>query len=147
MRRRLEALARKLILRGSMQVKKAKLGGIQINNERCMNTAGKSKEKAMKDVNSYCDNVVTELSVWKAKAYDVVRRFDKLSSGEKAKLGDQVNDLHMYIEELEHRIGRLRTECPTDWKADQIDLDEKFGHLKGAYNDLNANFSPGDIGG
>ena len=49
----------------------------------------------MKDVQSYCDNVVTELSVWKAKAYDVVRRFDKLSSGDKAKLGDQVSDLHI----------------------------------------------------
>lgn len=101
----------------------------------------------MKDVHSYCDNVVTELSVWKAKAYDVVRRLDKLSSGDKAKLGDQINDLHMYIEELENRIARLRNECPTDWKADQIEMETKFVHLKGAFNDLNANPSPGDIGG
>jgi hypothetical protein len=101
----------------------------------------------MKDVHSYCDNVVTELSAWKAKAYDVVRRFDKLSSGDKAKLSDQVNDLHIYIEELENRIARLRKECPTDWKADHIEMETKFGHLKGAFNDINANFSPGDIGG
>jgi hypothetical protein len=101
----------------------------------------------MKDVQSYCDSVVTELSVWKAKAYDVVRRFDKLSSGEKAKFGDQINDLHNYIDELENRIARLRTECPTDWKADQIEMETKFGYLKGAFNDINANFSPGDIGG
>lgn len=101
----------------------------------------------MKDVNNYCDNVVAELSVWKAKAYDVVRRIDKLSSGDKAKLGDQVNDLHMYIEEFENRIDRLRRECPTDWKSDQIEMETKFDHLKGKYNDINANFSPGDIGG
>ena len=101
----------------------------------------------MKDVQSYCDNVVTELSVWKAKAYDVVRRFDKLSSGEKAKLGDKVSDLHIFIEELENRIDRLRRECPTDWKADQIEMEAKFDHLKGKMNDVNANFSPGDIGG
>jgi hypothetical protein len=105
------------------------------------------KEAGMKDVKNYCDNVVTELSVWKAKIYDVVRRIDKLSSGDKAKLGDQVNDLHMVVEELENRIDRLRTECPTDWKSDQIEMETKFGHLKGKLNDLHANFSPGDIGG
>jgi len=49
----------------------------------------------MKDVQKYCDNVVTELSVWKAKIYDVVRRIEKASSGDKAKLGDQLNDLHL----------------------------------------------------
>ncbi len=101
----------------------------------------------MKDVNSYCDNVVAELSVWKAKAYDVVRRIDKLSSGDKPKVANQVNDLHIFIEELENRIDRLRRECPTDWKSDQIELETKFGHLKGKMNDIYANFSPGDIGG
>jgi hypothetical protein len=101
----------------------------------------------MKDVNSYCDNVVAELSVWKAKAYDVVRRVDKLSSGDKAKMTNQVNDLHIFIEELENRIDRLRRECPTDWKSDQIEMETKFGHLKGKMNDIYADFSPGDIGG
>ncbi|MCU0586743.1 MAG: hypothetical protein MUF52_01185 [Syntrophobacteraceae bacterium] len=101
----------------------------------------------MRDVQGYCDNVVAELSVWKSKIYDVLRRIDKLSSGDKGKLGDQVNDLHMYVEELENRIGRLRTECPTDWKSDQIEMEAKFDHLKGKLNDIHANFSPGDIGG
>ncbi|MGC8491078.1 MAG: hypothetical protein ACP5SH_05000 [Syntrophobacteraceae bacterium] len=101
----------------------------------------------MEAVQNYCDNVVTELSVWKAKAYDVVRRFDKLSSGEKGALVDQVNDLHVYIEELENRIARLRTACPTDWKADQIEMEKTFDHLKGKFNDISANVSPGDIGG
>lgn len=101
----------------------------------------------MKDVQSYCDNVVTELSMWKAKIYDVVRRIDKLSSGDKAKVGSQVNDLHMYVEELESRISKLRTECPADWKADRAEMESKFEHLKGKYNDIHANFSPGDIGG
>jgi hypothetical protein len=107
----------------------------------------RKKEKVMKDVNSYCDGVVTELSVWKAKLYDVVRKIDKLSSGAKSKFGDQINDLHMYVDELENRISKLRTECPADWKADQKEMESKFDYLKGKYNDLQANFSPGDIGG
>ncbi|MHC1728604.1 MAG: hypothetical protein AB9866_21810 [Syntrophobacteraceae bacterium] len=101
----------------------------------------------MKEVQNYCDNVVAELSVWKAKAYDVVRKIDKVSSGDKAKMNEQVNDLHIFIEEIENRIARLRSECPTDWKSDQIEMETKFGHLKGVFNDLHANYSPGDIGG
>ena len=101
----------------------------------------------MKDVNNYCDNVVAELSVWKAKVYDVVRRIDKVSSGDKAKLGNQVNDLHMFIEELENRIDRLRRECPTDWKSDQIEMETKFTQLKRSYDTVGQSISPGDIGG
>jgi len=85
----------------------------------------------MKDVQSYCNNVIGELTVWKAKMYDVVRRVDKVSSGDKAKLLNQVNDLHIFIEELENRIDRLRRECPLDWKPDQIEMETKFDHLTG----------------
>jgi hypothetical protein len=101
----------------------------------------------MKDVQSYCDNVVTELSVWKAKIYDVVRRIDKLSSGDKAKMGDQVNDLHMYVEELENRIDRLRRECPIDWKPDQIEMETKFAEVRTTLDDVWKGLSGGDIGG
>jgi hypothetical protein len=101
----------------------------------------------MKDVQNYCDNVVTELSVWKAKIYDVVRRIDKASSGDKAKLGNQVNDLHMFIEELENRIDRLRRECPTDWKSDQIEMETKFTEVRATLDDVWKGISGGDIGG
>jgi ABC-type phosphate transport system auxiliary subunit len=101
----------------------------------------------MKEVQSYCDNVVTELSVWKAKIYDVVRKIDKVSSGDKAKLGNQVNDLHMVIEEIENRISKLRTECPMDWKPEQVELETRFTQLKTKMNDVSKSLSPGELGG
>ena len=102
----------------------------------------------MKDVQSYCDGVVTELSVWKAKIYDVVRRVDKVPSGDKAKLGSQVNDLHMLIEEIENRIARLRSECPIEWTADQIEMESKFTQVKSALDHVwQSSLAPGDIGG
>ena len=101
----------------------------------------------MKQVQSYCDNVVTELSVWKAKIYDVVRKIDKVSSGDKAKLVDQVNDLHIFIEELENRIDRLRSECPLDWKPDQIEMETKFTQVRATLDDVWKGLAGGDIGG
>jgi hypothetical protein len=78
------------------------------------------------ELKDYCSNVSAELTGWKAKAYDIVRRLDKLSSGDKAKVADQVRDLHMLIEELEERIDRLSKECPTVWSSEQMEIEQKI---------------------
>jgi hypothetical protein len=80
----------------------------------------------MKEVESYCDNLATELGGWKAKAYDVVSRIDKVSSGDKERIIDHVRDLHMFVEELENRIDGLRVECPTDWEPGKIEMETKL---------------------
>jgi hypothetical protein len=84
------------------------------------------KEIVMKEVDSYCDNLATELGGWKAKAYDVVSKIDKVSSGDKGKIIDHVRDLHMFVEELENRIDGLRVECPTDWEPGQVEMETKL---------------------
>ena len=38
------------------------------------------------DVKSYCDSLTIELTGWKAKVYDIVRKLDKMSSGDKEKV-------------------------------------------------------------
>ena len=83
------------------------------------------------ELKDYCSNLSSELTGWKAKAYDIVRRLDKVSSGDKAKVVDQVRDLHILVEELEDRIERLRKECPTVWSPDQMEIEQKLSSLKG----------------
>ena len=88
------------------------------------------KEIVMKAGENYCDGLLTELGGWKAKFNDVVARIDKVSSGDKEKIIDQVRDLHMFAEELDNRIDGLRTECPTAWDPSRIEMEvpltEKF---------------------
>lgn len=78
------------------------------------------------EVQNYCDNLVTELGEWKAKVRDVLGRIEKVSSGDKEKVLDQVRDLHMFSEELEERIDGLKRECPTGWDPGQIELKAKL---------------------
>lgn len=80
----------------------------------------------MKAVPSYCDNLVNELGGWKAKVHDVVAKIDRVSSGDKEKIIDQVRDLHMFMEELENRIEGLTVECPTDWDPGDIEMKVKL---------------------
>jgi predicted nuclease with TOPRIM domain len=99
------------------------------------------------EIETYCENLAAELGNWQAKFDGVVRKFDDASCGEKAKLVPQVNDLHMLKEELEERIKRLKTECPTNWEAEKIELEGKFSGFKTRWEDVWQNVSPGDIGG
>jgi hypothetical protein len=47
------------------------------------------------DIKDYCSKLQTELTVWKAKVYDVVRKSDKASSGDKEKVVPYINDIHI----------------------------------------------------
>ena len=99
------------------------------------------------DVKSYCDSLVIELTGWKAKVYDVVRKLDKMSSGDKQKVVPQVVELHMIIEELDDRIDRLKRECPTEWQPAKIELESKVSKLQTKWEKVWQNISPGDFGG
>ena len=99
------------------------------------------------DVKDYCSGLQSELTGWKAKIYDVVRRLDKMSSGDKAKAVPHVNELHMILEELSDRIERLNRECPSQWEPDKIEIEGKFSGLKTKFEAAWQNVSGGEIGG
>ena len=49
----------------------------------------------------------TEMTVWKAKLYDVMRKVDGLGSAEKEGILANVEDLHMLLEEMTDRVEKL----------------------------------------
>jgi len=105
------------------------------------------KGGVLMEVKSYCDSLVIELTGWKAKVYDIVRKLDKISSGDKQKVVPQVAELHMIIEELDDRIDRLKRECPIEWHPEKIELESKVAKLKKKWEEVWQNVSPGDFGG
>jgi predicted nuclease with TOPRIM domain len=105
------------------------------------------KGGVLMEVKSYCDSLVIELTGWKAKVYDIVRKLDKISSGDKQKVVPQVAELHMIIEELDDRIDRLKRECPIEWHPEKIELESKVAKLKEKWEAVWQNVSPGDFGG
>ncbi len=99
------------------------------------------------ELTNYCDGVASELITWKAKMYDVVRKLDKADTGDKTKVVPQVNELHMIIEELDDRIYKLRTDCPTAFAPEKAELEDKFVHMKKSWEHVWESVSPGEIGG
>ena len=99
------------------------------------------------ELQTYCDGMATELIGWKAKVYDVMRKFDKVSSGDKANTYQHVNELHMIIDELGDRIQKLRTECTTSWETEKTAVDDRFVHLRRRWEDTWNESVPSAIGG
>ena len=87
------------------------------------------------DVRDYCKGMETEMTAWKAKLYDVMRKVDSLGSAEKEKILPNVEDLHMFLEEMTERIEKLKTECPSDWSPDKKEIEEGSIDMRGKYEE------------
>lgn len=88
------------------------------------------------EVKDYCSNVDMELTLWKAKIFDVIRKADQLGSAELEKVLPNIQDLKMVITDLEDRIHQLRTECPLEWKPIRDEIEGAKGNLTNTYDEV-----------
>ncbi len=82
---------------------------------------------------NYCKIMDMELTGWKAKLYDVISKIDRLPTGDKQKMYEDVNALHIIMSELDDKIDLLRTSCPTDWKPEKEKIATKLKDLGSKY--------------
>lgn len=75
------------------------------------------------ELNDYCNNVSLELTGWKEKMDGIVRKFDHVSTGDKERVVNEVNELHIIADELNERIQGLTRACMTSWKPERADHD------------------------
>jgi hypothetical protein len=99
------------------------------------------------ELQDYCQNVQIELTGWKAKVYEVMRRLDRVDTGDKGKVVSQVNDLHIIVEELDNRITQLERECPTEWQPARKEIQNKLQTLDYKWEQTWQGVAGGDVGG
>jgi len=87
------------------------------------------------DVLDFCKGLENEMTAWKAKLYDVMRKVDKLGSAEKEKVLPNIEDLHMFLEEMTDRVETLKTECPSDWSPMKKEIEDSSINMRGKYED------------
>jgi predicted nuclease with TOPRIM domain len=87
------------------------------------------------DVIDYCKAMETEMTAWKAKLYDTMRKIDKLGTAEREKVLPNIEDLHMMLEEMEGRVSQLRNECPSEWSPEKDDIDSGVIDMRGKYEE------------
>jgi hypothetical protein len=96
----------------------------------------KLRKESIMEVKDYCSNVDMELTLWKAKIFDAIRKADQLGSADLEKVLPNIQDLKMVITELEDRIHQLRVECPLEWKPIRDEIDGVKGNLTNTYDEV-----------
>lgn len=113
-----------------------------------LNTVAIARQRRMvMEVRDYCKNVGMELTLWKAKLYDVMHKMDQLPTGDKQRMYENVNDLHILMTELDDRLDMLRNECPTEWNPQREEIKTKLTNLESRYNDAAGTLFDYDFGG
>jgi hypothetical protein len=82
------------------------------------------------DAKSYCDSVGIELTGWKAKLYDVIRKTESLAAEDKEKVGSTLAELHEIVDDLNGRIALLARECPAEWSGHKEEIEDKISQMK-----------------
>jgi hypothetical protein len=88
------------------------------------------------DVKDYCKGMQMELTAWKAKLYDALRKFDKLGTGDKEKVFPNIEDLHIVVAELEDKICALEVECPSDWGSQKKEIEVANVNMRDKYEEV-----------
>lgn len=97
------------------------------------------------EVINYCNALQQDLTVWKAKIYDIIRALDKMPAKEKGKATSSVQDLHNVVDNIDSRIKKLERECPIDWGPEKIELEKRFKELQSKCEIAWADVSPDDL--
>ena len=99
------------------------------------------------EIKDYCTNVGMELTLWKAKLYDVIRKMDQLPTGDKEEMFEHINGLHIIMTELDDRLNALQKECPLEWSPERKKINTTLKDLASRYNDTAGKLFDYDFGG
>jgi hypothetical protein len=88
------------------------------------------------EAKSYCDSVKIELTQWKAKLYDVIRKTESLSVDDKNKVGPTVDDLNGIVDDLNGRIDLLSRECPAEWSSQKNEIESKISQIDDKWKEV-----------
>lgn len=81
------------------------------------------------DAKAYCDSVAIELTGWKAKLYDAIRKTETLADADKEKVAPNLTELHEIFDDLNKRIEWLSNECPVDWIGPKEEIEDKISQM------------------
>lgn len=87
------------------------------------------------NVQDYCNGLEIELTAWKAKIYDAIRKLDKISTNDKDKVFPYIQGINIIITEMEDRIATLKTECPSDWSPLKKEIDDATIDMRSKYEE------------
>ena len=77
-----------------------------------------------------------DLTAWKAKLYDVIRKTENLAKADKDKVVPLVKNLNELVDDIDKRIQLLAEECPLDWDIQKAEIQSRLSQVNTKWKDL-----------
>ena len=111
-----------------------------------------TERRTMMKARNCCKTMEAELTAWKANVYDIARKMESLSGGEKVKILPNIEDLHILIAEMDDRIDQIRDNCTPETGIDDIRtekelFDQSLATLRITAEQAMLGLGAGDFGG
>jgi hypothetical protein len=87
------------------------------------------------DNKDYCSAIEAEITAWKAKLYDAMRKMEKLPGVARDKVLYNIQDLNMLLDDMSERVNELRTQCPSDWSPLKKEIESGTLDMRGKYEE------------
>ena len=87
------------------------------------------------EVKDFCQAMESEITSWKAKLYDVMRKIDTLGTAEREKMLLNIQDLNIFLDDMNARVDQLRHECPADWSPIKKDVEQGTVDMRSKYEE------------
>lgn len=99
------------------------------------------------ELKDYCKNVDTELSQWHDRLGKIVSHLDAMPTRTKEALYEEVNGLHILMDEMDDRINQLRTQCSISWEPEEDSPTPTIAGTSKRFNDTPGLAFDYDFGG
>jgi hypothetical protein len=96
------------------------------------------------DIENFCTYMKDEMTGWKAKSYDLMRKMEKMSPGPDENRAASIAEMGAIIDRVEQILEKLEKECPVNWDAEKAELDHMICDIKERWSEASA-ASPDDF--
>jgi len=82
------------------------------------------------NVQTFCSSMRNEMTAWKAKTYDLIRRAEIASPAPDQKARASIDDMKSMIDGIEKTLGKLEVQCPVNWGSEKAEIEEAMCDIR-----------------
>jgi hypothetical protein len=96
------------------------------------------------EMKTYCSSMRNEMTAWKAKTYDLIRKAEEVSPSPDQKVKASIDDMKAMIDRIEQTLEKLEIQCPVNWDSEKAEIEQAMCDMRERWNEAAA-MSPDDF--
>jgi hypothetical protein len=96
------------------------------------------------EMKTFCSSMRNEMTAWKAKTYDLIRKAEDMSPKPNPRVKASIDEMKGMISRIEGMLEKLERECPVKWDSEKAEIEQAVCDIQERWNEA-ASMSPDDF--